>query len=484
MTKNILAKHSIKSGVILIQTLIFAVIAVLFISGLTGWAGLTLKSIRQSENMETAIQVAESGVEYYRWHLAHAPQDFTDGTGGSGPYVHDYLDKDSNKVGEFSLEITPPPTGSTIVTIRSTGTITADPGISRIVEAKFAIPSWAKYAVAANDDMRFGIGTEVFGPIHSNKGIRFDGLAHNVVSSALTSYDDPDHSGGNEFAVHTHMYPTDPLPPNAVPARSDVFVAGRQFPVPAIDFNGLTADLAHLKTEAEASNTYFAASGSKGYQIIFKTNGTFDLYKVTSLVSPSSRCTNVSNQTNWGSWSINNKQFINNYNIPNNGAIFLGDHTWVEGQINNKRVTVGVGTFPDQVSTRKNIIINNDLLYTNYDGKDTIGLIAQNDITVGMVSDTNLKIDAALIAQNGRIGRFYYEDPLWGDQNCSPYHHRDSIDLYGIINTNKRYGFAYTDGTGYSERNIVYDANLLYAPPPSFPLASDQYQTISWQEIK
>jgi hypothetical protein len=261
-------------------------------------------------------------------------------------------------------------------------------------------------------------------------------------------------------------------------------MAGRQFPVPAIDFNGITSDLASIKAQAIASSTYFAASGSRGYQIIFKTNGTFDLYKVTSLVSPNSRCTNVSDQDNWGSWSINNRQFLNNYTIPNNGVIFLADHTWVEGQISNKRVTVGVGTFPDQASTRKSIIINNDLLYTNYDGRDSIGLIAQNDISVGMVSDTNLKIDAALIAQNGRIGRFYYEEPYWSDNNCSPYHSRDRIDLYGIINTNKRYGFAYTDGTGYQERNIVYDANLLYAPPPKFPLASDQYQTISWQEIE
>ena len=68
--------------------------------------------------------------------------------------------------------------------------------------------------------------------------------------------------------------------------------------------------------------------------------------------------------------------------------------------------------------------------------------------------------------------------------NCAPNQTRSTLTLYGMIATAKRYGFAYTNGTGYTTRNLTYDANLLYAPPPSFPLTSDQYSIISWQEIK
>jgi hypothetical protein len=145
-------------------------------------------------------------------------------------------------------------------------------------------------------------------------------------------------------------------------------------------------------------------------------------------------------------------------------------------------VTIAAGKFPDNSSTRPDIIVNNDLMYTNYDGSDVIALIAQGDISVGMVSDTNIRIDAALVAQNGRVGRFYY--PGGGGSSCSPYNTRSSITLYGMIATNLRYGFAYTDGNGYQTRNIIYDANLLYGPPPSFPLTSSQYQTISWEETR
>ena len=61
------------------------------------------------------------------------------------------------------------------------------------------------------------------------------------------------------------------------------------------------------------------------------------------------------------------------------------------------------------------------------------------------------------------------------------YHIRQTITSYGMIATNQRYGFAYTDGNGYQTRNLIYNASLLYGPPPSFPLTSDQYVTLSWE---
>ena len=47
-----------------------------------------------------------------------------------------------------------------------------------------------------------------------------------------------------------------------------------------------------------------------------------------------------------------------------------------------------------------------------------------------------------------------------------------------------RYGFAYTNGTGYTTRNLIYDSNFLYGPPPSFPLAGSNYVQISWEEVQ
>jgi len=474
MTKR---QKKLQSGQLSLLVLIFGAIAIIILSGLIVWADSYLKAAERDTNKALAFDIAEGGIEYYRWHLAHASQDFKDGTGHAGPYVHDYFNKNGEKIGQFSLEIVPPIVGSTVVTIRSTGTTLNDSSVSKKIEAKLAIPSFAKYAAAVSSNVRFGEGTEVFGEIHSNGGIRFDGVAHNIVTSTQQSYDDPDHSGAKEFGVHTHVSPVDPLPPANVPSRPDVFIAGRQFPVPALDFAGITQTLSTIKSSAQSSGFYRGSSGASGYDIVLKTNDTFDIYKVTALKNPPNNCSDSQSQNKWGTWSINTETLLGNYPLPVNGLIFIEDNVWVRGQIQTARVTIASGKFPDNATTRTSITINSNLLYTNYDGQDVISLIAQLNINIGLYSADVLRVDAALMAQNGRVGRYYYSS------SCGSNYKRSSITSYGMIASSERYGFAYTDDTGYQDRFIIYDANLLYGPPPSYPLTSDQYQQIFWREL-
>ena len=119
---------------------------------------------------------------------------------------------------------------------------------------------------------------------------------------------------------------------------------------------------------------------------------------------------------------------------------------------------------------------------------DVIALIAQDDINVGLYSEDDLQIDAALVAQNGRVGRYFYPTQtvywIFYVNACTPYDVRSELTLNGTIITNERYGFAYDGGNGYQIRNLNYDANLLYSPPPSFPLTSDQYEILKWREVE
>jgi hypothetical protein len=235
-----------------------------------------------------------------------------------------------------------------------------------------------------------------------------------------------------------------------------------------------------MKTDAQASGLYFAASGSQGYKIVVKTDDTFDLYRVNTLQSVPSGCSS-SGQTGWGSWSTGSTTFLANYPFPANGLIFLEDHVWVEGTIDGARITIVAARIPDPGgASRKSITVNNDLLYTNYDGTDVIALIAQNDFNAGLFSADDLRIDAAIIAQNGRIGRYSYED------DCSPYDDRDTITLYGTLISALRYGFrygTYPSGSGYQNRNLIYDSFLLYDPPPFFPQTEDYHKVIFWKEV-
>lgn len=470
-----------QKGSLLIPIIIFSSIALIIMSGIMNWAKITIQTNRDTLVRERAIQLAESGIDYYRWHLAHNKTDFQDGTGSPGPYVHQVHDKDGSVVGEFSLSITPPLIGSTKVRIESMGT-PASTTISRKIRVEMGIPSFAKYAMVTNSIVLYGSGDEVFGPVHSNIGVGFingspQPIAHNVVTNAVATY-------GSRFGVYTTVPPADPNPPAAVPSRPDVFQSGRQFPVPAVDFTGITGDLSTIKADAIANGFYRASSGANGYKIVLKTNDSFDLYKVNSLLPvPNNNCKNSygsSGQLGWGTWSIGTVSgattFLGNYAFPANSLIFLEDHIWVEGQIDEARLTIVAAKFPINSATYKNIIVNNNLLYTNFDGTDTIGLIAQGNFLVGMASANNLTIDAAIIAQNGQTIRYYYSS------NCSPWTYRSTLTTYGMFASNGQ-GYFYYGSSGYTSQPASYDANLLYGPPPSFPLTSDQYEILSWEEI-
>lgn len=486
-------KNKYNKGILVVQVLVYSSIIIVLIGGLASWAATSIKAGRIAFIREQAFQAAEAGIDYYRWHLAHAPTDYQDGTGTNGPYVHNLKDKDGNNVGTFSLNITPPTPGSTLVSIVSTGASNKELSIERTIKSEVAKPSIAKYAVAGHEDMRFGEGTEVFGHIHINGGVRFDGLAHNIVSSSATTYNDPDHTGGNEIGVHTHVnappssgindsYRSSESDPNNIPARYDVFEAGRLISQPSVDFAGFTTDLSALKTKAQSAEGFYRddSGGSYvGYHIVLKTNDTFDLYKINSWASRGG-CNSSDSESI--SWSINNQTLQGNYAFPTNGIMFFEDDIVVDGQINTARLTIIAADLPvpSNPTNYKKIIINNDLKYTNYDGSDALGLIAQSGVMVGMISEDDLRIDGALIAQNHKVGRFYYNRGWFSTCN---YRYRTTLTSYGMIASYQRYGFAFTDDTGYTNRNIIYDAKLLYAPPPNFPITSDEYQIISWQEI-
>lgn len=486
-------RNSKEQGYLLIQILVFGAVAVVMITGLVAFASTNIQLGRRLVLSEQAFQMAEAGLEYYRWHLAHDPTDYTDDTGVPGPYVKDFYNTSGVLLGTITLEITPPALGSTLVTLKSTGTAAQDPTVTRTIESRLAIPSFANFAAVADAIMRFGSGTEVFGPIHSNNGVRFDGLAHNIVTSFLSSYDDPVHddSGAEklEFAVHTHVnappgsginnaYRPLEVPPNPVQARPDVFIAGRSFPAPEVIFDNITTDLTEMHGYATTSGLYFASSTAAGYKVVLKTNDTLDLYRVSDLrtFAPAS-CSDAD-----GTWTPNTTVLVGNYPFPANGLIFLEDHVWVEGIIDGARLSIVAAQMPDPgASNRKSMTINNDILYTSYDGTDTLALIGQNNVNVGFYSEDDLRIDAALVAQNGRVGRFSYSDT-----DCVPYKNRNSITTYGTIVTALQYGFAYGDPVtnGYSFRNLIYDAFLLYNPPPYFPQTEDFHEVISWKEIE
>jgi hypothetical protein len=301
-------------------------------------------------------------------------------------------------------------------------------------------------------------------------------LANNLVSSSLLDYNDPDHNGANEFGVHTHAHAAGDYDPKELSSGanpptpqnySDVFRGGRSFPLPIISFDLLDNYASDMYAKANLNGKVLESSGQKGYHITLKPDETMDIKIVKE---DTGSCDNVAKE------GIREEDdYSLGTSTPANGLLFVKDKVWIDGKVNSGRITILAFREPFS-GNNTDIIINNDLTYTNYDGHDAIGLIAQGNITVGLTSEDNLEINAAMIAKEGRIGRNYYYCRDCGDE-CK----KNTITVRGSLATRNRYGFAFTDGTGYQIRNLIYDNNLTYNPPPHFP-TTGEYTFLSWKE--
>jgi hypothetical protein len=511
-------------GSAFIFIVIISAIGATVLLGLMTFITAQYKNSQRQSQREESFQVAEAGIYWYRWYLAHKVEgqiiqvkkafwESGQAKGVNEPYEADVADPEGGTLGRYKLEVTPPVAGSTVVIVKSTGWTYKNPNVKRIIQVRFRQPAWCEYAVIADDFMRFGEGTEVFGMIHSNQGIRFDGVAHNIVSSSVPTFNDPDHSGANEYGVHTHVnIPPQtgvndnfrPLeaPPNPMSDRSDVFLAGRQVSKPGKSFSSLISDLGVMKEQASSDGLYLGEETAtvqfhcrwvhgvwtcdetsvpvKGYHIVLKNDHTMDVSMVLGFDQASYQINpTITVRYKNHNYSVDGETEAVNYPMPENGIVFVENYTWVEGIISGDHLTIAAADLsPNPVY--KDIYINHNILYTDKagddaDGPDILGLIAQNNISVGLYSDNDLEIDAALLAQKGRVGRDHYTSPY-------SYVHRHSITTYGSIATKQRYGFAWTDDTGYELRNLYFDNNLIYYPPPFFPTV-DKYQIDLWEEL-
>lgn len=453
------------SGSALVYTVVILFIFSMVMISLLAYATSQIRVTRNTIFREQALQIAEAGVNYYQWRLAHFPSDYYDGNASStspGPYVHTYTDTDTGKVlGTYSITVTPPAVGSTIATIQSTGWTSEYPNQKRTVTVRYGIPSLAQYAFLTNGDAWIGSTESISGRFFSNGGVRFDGTGNALIQSARTTYTCQGWSGSPCPAVRNGIW-------GSAPSSTQAFW---QFPAPNVDFSSMTSDLATMKTSAQNGGLYLPPSSAQGYSLVFRNNGTIDVYRVTSLYNDPNG-TDVNGVVHSENIDYQNRSFQYNIAIPTNGVIYIEDTTWVEGVVRG-RALVAAARLPYNPATAPSIIIQNNLTYYLKDGTNSLGLIGQKDILIGYLAPNNLEINAAMIAQNGSAQRWYF-----------PSNTKSSITIYGAVASFGTWTWSWVSGSncvsGYCNTSTVYDSNLLYSPPPSFPLSSSGYQQISW----
>ena len=526
--------NSSQTGMIIPLVLIAASVLIVFGVSLINWSVTSRKNTIRKVRQTQSLQIAEAGVNYYKWHLVHNSSDYKDGNdwccnenslltlddcgGVCGPYVHNYEDYDNVVIGQFSLKITPSQTGSTINTIESTGHAYGNNSARKKITALVGKRSLAEYSFLTNAPIWIGSGEATSGPLHSNSGIRFDDTCDAEVTSAVSTYSC---SGTGHDCSGTK--------PGIWGAGGPVTLW--RFPVSLIDFDLFTVDLANIKADALSSGTYFGGNAGicgngvcgvmedkhscpadcpnqcgngncqgsetydtcpndcpiEGYLVRFNPEGTFNVYRVKSL-----------KEQVWyynyeiGDWDQEAEeiddgpsaleQIGGDYDMPENGVIFVEDDVWVDGTVKGKVTLVAAKL--DGGSDYARIRINGNIKYPDgerYDGTNCLGLIAQGDVLVPRYvpdsSTGDLIIDATLLSQRGHVYRRYY----WPHRVIN-----GKIEVYGGVITNLFWTWSYiTSGgavvDGFNETSTIYNNNLTFAPPPSFP-TSENFEVLKWNE--
>jgi hypothetical protein len=460
----------------MLLAIVFGAVFFVVFAGLSGFvlSENRLQDEKYAKNEATSI--AEAGLEYYRWFLAHNPGVTDAGTGHAGPYSFNYSDPEGGTKGTYALTITGNKSCNVITSIdlTSKGVPSDNTAVSQTLSARYAQPSVAAYSYILNDSVWAGADRIISGPYHSNGGIRMDGTANAPVSSSLATWTCTSSFGCSPDTV-----------------KAGVFGAGTNsslwsYPTPQVDFSGIAANFGSLKSTAQANNMYFAkvSSGSSylGYHLIFNSGGTVTIKKVTATNSLSgypvdgSASGYVTENT-----LIKTESVVGTYTVPSTcGLIFVEDTVWVEGTVNQKVTLVaasvgGSGNGPDA-------ILENNLLYNAYDGTNGLTLIAQHDILIAPDSPQNMTLDGIFVAQSGAFGRNLYACP-------SAYEPRGTLTILGTTVSNKRTGTKWLNGcnggssdAGYQTRIDAFDRRLATDPPPFTPITSTDYQFVDWQE--
>ena len=486
---------STKKGSLTLLVIVYLGVFMVLMGAISNVALNQNKVQNAKENREKALQIAEAGLDYYRWFLAHYPTDLQDGTGVAGPYVHVYSDPEEGDIGEFSLDVSGELQCGELmsVDIDSTGHLYTDASKTRTVYGRYTRPSVAEYAYILNDNVWAGSDRVIGGKYHSNKGVVMDGTHDSLVTSEYETWDcticDPDQNPAGGVTKN-----------DGGNGNSALW----EYPSPRIDFTIISQNFNNLEEYATTNNRYYGPSGAEGYHITFNSDGTMDISRVD---------TTVTNEYCWwwGGWFCSTEDIwaydsdsgwhyeksipdtettvATGVTFPSDCSVaYFEDNIWIEGEVNGK-ITIASA---DSGSGTTNAYLMNDILYTPGDGTDDgLTLLVENSILISPASENDLELNGIFLAKDGHFGRNHYTCSggyALPDEYCSPvdYTDRNLLTINGSIISNGRVGTQWTSGgnfvSGYQSRVNNYDREQALDPPPLTPFTSEDYKFIEWRE--
>lgn len=470
-------KRSKASATILVM--VFSAIFTMVLIGLVRLTAEEYKAVNAKQAGQIAGDLAESGLEYYEWFLSRFPGDYQDGTGAPGPYTHQIKDiSNGQTLGSFTLSINPKRECGALQSLQidSVGVSAKDGRFTRHLRGILARPSVARFSYIIDTDVWAGASRQIIGPYHSNGGIRMDGTNNSLVTSAKNTW-----ACDSSFGCS----PTQSKP--------GVFGAGPNsnlwnYPVDEKSFVSFAANFSELKNLARNHGGIYLhrftgnyGNDRKGYELVFRDDGTVDVYRVTnSSATWGYRREYGYNYSGSFGWRrernhIMHRHFQGRYTVPSAcSVIFSQEKLWIKGTVKGKLTVVAArpsGPYQPEV------VLEGNLRYADSDGSDGITIIAQSYILIPEYSPNNMELNGIFVSQNGSFGRSFYNGNT-----------RSHLTINGTVVSKDRVGTSWGCGSsgyfcsGYAHRVNSYDRFLRNDPPPFTPALSDKYIYVKWSE--
>ncbi|MCX6764920.1 MAG: hypothetical protein NT148_00015 [Candidatus Nealsonbacteria bacterium] len=460
--KNILSRKNNEKGIAIIYILVFSVIFLILFTVILNFILFELKINRQSAASDQAFFIAEAGVEYYQWCLNHGIENCDTNK--------DYYNSNGKFLGNFLISATKEVScGETIrrqVTV--TGITSGFLGTQRKIDVIYGRPSVAKYSYVVAQDVWAGDDRQIRGLYHSNGGVRMDGTNYSLVTSSQSEWTCTSSFGCDSCPTDhgCRLSHGNCICPGVFTTTNNANTGLFDYPNTSFSFTNILIQLKNIKDAAVANNSYFQPSinldsHGKGYHVILKNNGTYEVWIITGL-------NHVSGYSDEGGWQedyfiISGEYKYGTYNVnPTCGVAFFEDNLWIEGILKGK-MTIASAWLIDASKTTS-IVLPGNINYTVTDGTDLFGLISQQNILISPNSPDNMI-----------FGRNHYLNNI-----------KTLLQMFGSTVSNDRTGTQWTSGgsivSGYRTREDYVDNNLIYGAPPYMPHLESNFRVIRWQE--
>jgi hypothetical protein len=323
---------------------------------------------------------------------------------------------------QYSLQITPPTAGSKVVKIVAAGRKQGSTENGRVVEVLVRPSSLADFQRVVNGDVNWGATAITNGKLYANGDISHAGTARADIYAEGSVTGSPTLQNGAQSYDSTNIRTVIKNP---------------------VNFAALLASLVDIQRAATVGGVTLDNPATAAWRVTFLANGTFNAQacSLTGGSPPETTAPTCAAATN--------------YPVPTNGAVYAGQTVVVSGTVNG-RVSIG---------SNDDIVIANNIDYV-LGGDDVLGLVTKNDVLGAAYVPANLTWRASVIAQSG----------TW--RGAGPAGSKTLMTWYGSSTTNLG-----GDWTQFTARDYSYDENLLFLPPPWFPVIDDAYTIQLFREL-